>query len=541
MSVVFLSYRRKDSPDVTGRIYDRLVAKYAKNRVFRDIDNMPLGITFPLHLKKVLGKCDVVLVIIGPNWLTAKDEQGRRRLDDPSDIVRVEIEVALRANMAVIPVLVANASMPRQADLPRSIRSLAMRSGTHVRPEPDFGRDMEGLIRGIEEVLDLGIRRKRTSAGKPQKSRPPSSPKPADGSGCGMGISTFLTVLFVLSGVAAAAFWFSNVGMIRIQLDPPQAQVQVKIDDRAFSVADLDRPLRLRAEEHRLLVTGPDFETVSGSFTVMRGDNPPMRVPLVPKEDALIREMKFVRLPKGTAYLGGGLYFDDKAKALKRYEPTEEVPIDYDVELAAFCVTQEQWQKLMGNNPSTFSHSGKYSEYVKNVSADDLKRFPVENVSWNDVKEFLNKLNAQQKEKRWRYRLPKAVEWEYGCRGAASKEDSSWDFYVGKQKTNDLSSDDANFNGDFPAGDAKKRKNLGRPQVVGRYASNELGLHDMHGNVWQWCEDELWKGKEARRAGRGGSWLSKGEVCRASVRSTGAPEDHDHETGFRIARVPSKE
>jgi hypothetical protein len=157
MSVLFLSYRRGDSQADTGRIYDRLVAKFPKNQVFRDVDNMPLGITFPVHLKKVLGKCDVVLVIIGRDWLAATDAQGYRRLDDPSDFVRVEVEVALRANVPVIPVLVSNASMPQAADLPSSIRPLVMRHGMSVRPDPDFGHDMDRLIRGIEQVLKLPI------------------------------------------------------------------------------------------------------------------------------------------------------------------------------------------------------------------------------------------------------------------------------------------------------------------------------------------------------------------------------------------------
>src|SRR5205085_1681313 len=96
-------------------------SKFTKKQVFRDVDNIPLGITFPAHLRQILGKSGVVLVIIGRDWLTATDEQGIRRLDDPHDFVRIEVEAALRANVPVIPVLVTGATMPSAKDLPPSM------------------------------------------------------------------------------------------------------------------------------------------------------------------------------------------------------------------------------------------------------------------------------------------------------------------------------------------------------------------------------------------------------------------------------------
>ena len=140
------------------------------------------------------------------------------------------------------------------------------------------------------------------------------------------------------------------------------------------------------------------------------GDN---RKGAAPAEDTLIREMKFVRVPKGTFWTGGS----------SASEPTKQVTIDADFEIAAYTVTQGQWEKMMGNNPSRFSRQGKGSSKVEGISNADLQRFPVEQVSWDDVQEFLKKLNAQQKGKGWTYRLPKAAEWEYACRNAArSKE-----------------------------------------------------------------------------------------------------------------------
>src|SRR5262249_36429754 len=145
MAAIFISYRRADSQDVTGRIYDRLVAKFAQERVFKDVDSIPLGVSFPMHIRQVLGKANVVLVVIGPDWLTETDKQGRRRLDDPNDFVRLEVELALRADMPVIPVLVSHATMPLAKELPASLQSLASRNGIAVRPDPDFHNDIERL------------------------------------------------------------------------------------------------------------------------------------------------------------------------------------------------------------------------------------------------------------------------------------------------------------------------------------------------------------------------------------------------------------
>jgi len=155
MPVIFISYRRSDSQDVTGRIYDRLVTKFERKQVFKDVDNIPLGVSFPMHLQQVISKASVVLVIIGPNWVHAADSQGRRRLDDPNDLVRVEVESALRSKMPVIPVLVSNARMPLASELPSSMHALLSRNGLPVRPDPDFNNDMERLLSGLAHLEKL--------------------------------------------------------------------------------------------------------------------------------------------------------------------------------------------------------------------------------------------------------------------------------------------------------------------------------------------------------------------------------------------------
>ncbi len=187
--------------------------------------------------------------------------------------------------------------------------------------------------------------------------------------------------------------------------------------------------------------------------------------------------MTFVRLPKGTFYMG----WDGQKKGMK----TE---IKEDFEIAVHDVTQGQWEAVMGSNPSWFSRKGGGRDRVLDISDEELKLFPVETVSWDDVQEFLKKLNEKERGRGYVYRLPSEAEWEYACRGGAtSEEECSYHFYFDKP-TNDLSSEQANFNGNYPFGQAPKGPVLERTTRVGAYPSNRLGLCDMHGNVWQWTD-----------------------------------------------------
>jgi formylglycine-generating enzyme required for sulfatase activity len=242
--------------------------------------------------------------------------------------------------------------------------------------------------------------------------------------------------------------------------------------------------------------------------------------------DGLVAEMKFVHVPKGSFWMG----WDNSNKESK------QVTIAQDFDIAAYTVTQEQWQVVMGSNPSYFSREGKGTDEVKNISDADLKRFPVENVSWDDVQEFIKKLNGRERERGWIYRLPSKAEWEYACRGGATtKEECSFDFYLQKP-TNDLSSLQANFDGNYPAGKAEKGPNLGRTTKVGSYAPNKLGLHDMQGNVLQWCSD-LPGDNDPTRFPRGGCWIDNGYICKASRHSEAARTLRNYFVGFRAART----
>lgn len=154
MSKIFISYRRVDSADVTGRIYDHLCRTFNSDDIFKDVDSIPLGVDFRTIITETVQSCDVAVVIIGKDWLTTINSQGTLRLDDPDDFVRLEVESALKRNIPLIPVLVRGAELPSPGDLPVSLQSLAFRNAIQVRPDPDFKNDVARLVRALEHVVN---------------------------------------------------------------------------------------------------------------------------------------------------------------------------------------------------------------------------------------------------------------------------------------------------------------------------------------------------------------------------------------------------
>lgn len=150
MAAIFISYRRDDSRGDTGRLYDRLKDNFSKEELFRDIDTIAPGEQFQDVLDDTLAKCDALLAVIGNKWLNAR-RGGKRRLENPQDYVRCEIVTALKRGVPIIPVLVGDASMPRQEDLPRDLASLAAIQAA-VLHELHFDRDVELLVGRIAEI-----------------------------------------------------------------------------------------------------------------------------------------------------------------------------------------------------------------------------------------------------------------------------------------------------------------------------------------------------------------------------------------------------
>jgi formylglycine-generating enzyme required for sulfatase activity len=230
---------------------------------------------------------------------------------------------------------------------------------------------------------------------------------------------------------------------------------------------------------------------------------------------------KFVLIPSGTFIMGSPSSEPQRNRDEKRHR----VKISRPFYMQATEVTQGQWRRIMGVNPSHFSGCGD--------------NCPVEMVSWNNVQDFIQKLNSLEKTNQ--YRLPTEAEWEYAARAGTKGP-----FYTGKC----LSSNRANYNGKYPLSGCPKGEYRQKTTRVGSFVPNAWGLYDMHGNVSEWVQD--WYGaypsgmgtdptgpsSGSRRVVRGGSWHSSASVCRSAFRYSRTPGSFGGNLGFRLVRKP---
>lgn len=149
---IFISYRRQDTAFPAGWLYDRLAERFGPDQVFKDVDDIEVGDDFVDVLTNAVGSCDILIALIGKGWLRATGPNRVRRLDDPNDFVRLEIEAALARGVLLIPILVEGASMPRQDKLPASISKLARRQALELSPHR-FHTDTEHLLDVMERTL----------------------------------------------------------------------------------------------------------------------------------------------------------------------------------------------------------------------------------------------------------------------------------------------------------------------------------------------------------------------------------------------------
>jgi len=274
--------------------------------------------------------------------------------------------------------------------------------------------------------------------------------------------------------------------------------------------------------------------------------------------------LKFYREVAEYIFIAGNTFLmgspDSEVDREKEDEAHHQVKVS-DFYMAKYAVTLEQFETfIMESNYKTDADKGGGSSVwsgkewkIKagvnwrcdvNGQEQKDKQHPVIHVSWNDVTKYYNwlskKLNAI-------FRLPTEAEWEYACRAGTTTP-----FNTGKN----LTTEQANYNGNYPYRNKPKRKYLEKTTRVGSYPPNEWGLYDMHGNVWEWCMD--WYGEkyydECKKKGvvenpagpetgsyrvlRGGGWYSFGQYCRSAFRSTGSPDRRPYDVGFRLVFVP---
>jgi formylglycine-generating enzyme required for sulfatase activity len=239
------------------------------------------------------------------------------------------------------------------------------------------------------------------------------------------------------------------------------------------------------------------------------------------------QKLELVLIPPGTFTMGSPVGEKDR----RNDEAAHAVTLTQPFYLGKYAVTQAQYRAVTGYNPSYFSAQAQGKEGVKynvvkpgggkeKAAGLDTRRFPVENVSWDEAQEFSSEVGRIAGKK---VGLPSEAEWEYACRAGTTTPFHFGGVLNGKQ---------ANCNGGFPYGTQEKGPYKDKTSAVGSYAPNAWGLYDMHGNVWQWCQDwygpydglgetdplRVYKSTVNARVLRGGSWLSYARSCRAACR-----------------------
>ena len=478
---IFIGYRRDDTADVAGRIYDAMALRFGRQRIFKDVDNIGPGVDFGDYIKSVLPRCRVALVLIGPHWLDSKDQSGRRRIDDEHDWVRIEIETALATpGLLVVPVLVNGAGMPRGEAVPESLRPLLRRNAAIIRRDPDFHDDVERLATALRASVNTGVLDLSKIGGKaagpaPVRERKSNAP--------------------LLIGGAVAAIALVAIGFGVSRYFPPPFTGEVASE----TGSEPSPPNGGRGQGEG----GEPSSPANSASTLTPGPTPssggrgeqeaapqtPQQAPVQQPTQSgnIIRDCpdicpQMVRIP-GQSFAAG------------RYE-----------------VTFAQWDACVA--------SGGCNGYSPSDEGWGRGNRPVINVSWNDAQAYVQWLSQRTGQ---RYRLLTEAEWEHAAR-AGTTTNFSW----GDQDP--VCDQNARNGANFSACTDD------RTRPIGSFQPNRFGLSDVHGNVWEWVED-CFDSDCSFRVYRGGSWGNDPRVLRSAIRYGGTPTDRLYVVGIRVAKT----
>jgi len=498
---IFIGYRRDDTADVAGRMHDAFAARFGKRRVFMDVDNLRPGADFGEYIKTVLPRCRVALILIGPNWLAARVERGARRLDDPNDWVRIEIETALATpGLDVVPVLVNGASMPRAEDLPESVRPLLRRHAAIIRRNPDFHDDVARLIAALRASVSSGILDLSKIGGK------------ADDSAAAR-----RAPLFIVGGVVATAlavFGLNAAGLLQL----PAAQ------ERAGQApeAEADTPVLQLGQTFRDCSDCPEMVVIpAGSFTMGSPASEANRQ----TDEGPQRRITFAR-----------------NFAVGRFEVTRG-------QYAAFTRSSG---RADGGNCYTVNASGSSEQTAsatwRSPGFTQGEDHPVVCVNWDDARAYVTWLNTQT---RGGYRLLSEAEWEYVARAGTI---TPW---VWGSEANsgcaDANGADATARARYSSWTGASTCNDGAlyTSAAGSYRANAFRVSDMIGNVWEWTQDCYATSLDSvpsngsayetsscsNRVIRGGSRSNYPQDLRSAYRIRNPPSHRSYSLGFRVART----
>jgi len=514
MNTVFISYRREITAGEARALYNDLADRLGKNSVFMDVDSIALGRDFRNALQNTLASCDLLLVLIGRNWADVTDEEGRRRLENPSDFVRLEIEAALKRDIVVMPILVQGAHMPTAGQLPPEIKDLAYRNGfelSHTRWESDVGEMMRRL--GLD-VSQQGAEVKQSAA-------------------------------------PGAALNASTAPSARLA-EPRRRALTRPINRRqALGIAALaavGAGAAIATPSIRRLLSKPALRTIAFDTATVDAKgvrNPPEEytAKLFTEELGLGAGLDMISIPGGSFTMGSPA---DELERQANEGPQHHVTIP-SFFMSASPITQAQWAAAVLAHPNPIRRNlDPNPSFFKGI---DL---PVESITWNQAEEFCLRLAEFTGRA---YRLPSEAEWEHACRagtispfhfgptitpelanycgtgGAVCGESD------GKSIASDVYGETRYLSGAYGQGPIGVFR--GKTTRPGTFPGNRFGLYDMHGNVWEYCFD-LWSANYAeapldgsanlsgpsdgQRILRGGSWSHNPAICRSAYRDSIAPD-----------------
>ena len=504
---IFVNYRRDDERAVAARVRDRLGQTFGDANVFMDADNLLAGQRFDMELET-----DVFIAVIGPRWMELLSE---RQASGERDYVREEIAGALKQGITVIPVLVKRTPLPDDDALPEDIRELVLHQKHDVAPET-LGRDVAGLVGAIK----FARKAVQTEVGGPSRGR----------------FAALAAVIFAAGMLA----YVVGAPMLSARPDPwdkwEGQAAKAKEAEVARAAAEKARQEEAKkaaqeAEHQRLaMLKGQEdawraeeekkralwFDAQTKSLDQLYPHRPPEGVF---RDCADCPEM--VVVPAGTFMMGSP---SGEPGWLDSEGPQRKVTIARPFAVGKFEVTFAEWDACAAAGG------------CKHQPGDEgwgRGRRPVINVSWHDAKEYAAWLSHTTGKT---YRLLSEAEWEYAARAGTTTRYAFGDM---------ISKSQAQYSEGF-AGSA------GKTVEVGSFLANRFGLHDMHGNVWEWCEDgwhpdyhggpidgSVWSGGDASLLVlRGGSWLSWGpEGLRSAYRGRNRPESRYDSVGFRLFRA----
>jgi formylglycine-generating enzyme required for sulfatase activity len=472
MGKIFISYRRKDTIDIAGRIADWLRNRFGVASVFMDVLSIPAGVPFREYIKDSLIQCRVMVIIIGDDWLTMTGTSGKRRLDDPNDVLRLEIEEALSRGIHLLPVLVQGATMPSAADLPPSIRVLAGINALEVASTRDFQRHMDTLIETIDDLL------KRSTGTFPVVKPPDSNTPPRK-------------TAMLVSGASNA----------------PARRPTKKLPTTGLHDGDT---VSARAASKKSTALGVESVMIDRG----RGSSPS---PIDAR--TLFNALEWCKVPAGSVVL----------QAITPQHKWEDVLVKVDAfaisrtvitnaQYAAFAMSPTGYHDLRWWQFSSFALEWRRKHPTVMPTTFNGDNHPRVLISWYEAMAFCLWFSAQLGVI---VSLPTEAQWQRAAQGNDQRE--------------------------FPWGngfDASRTQTaesgaLGPSSVTAHpNGCSPFGLHDMAGNVQQWCLTDYVSGSASAidtataRVVRGGSWRTR--ATRVTQRNKLAPETRIDTLGFRV-------